>query len=119
MKRPQSQARAQRRLYERYLKKFNPTAYKEWKAGVQERGAKQHAQNEDAVRKAEEAYYEGIQTKMIQDMKAEGKTSAEIDEIIAEWVQTIKVWGSKERPARLREIRREKRLEAENSVSND
>jgi hypothetical protein len=116
MKRPQTQARAQRRLYERFLKKFNPTAYKEWKAGVQERGAKLHAQNEEAVRKAEEAKYEEIQTAMIQSMKAEGKSSEEIDAHIAEWVQTIKVWGSKERPARLREIRRENRL-AENSVS--
>jgi len=118
MKRPQTQARAQRRLYERFLKKFNPIAYTEWKAGVQERGAKLHAQNEDAVRKAEEAKYEEIQTKMIQTMKAEGKSSEEIDEHIAEWIQTIKVWGSTERPLRLREIRREKRL-AENSVSND
>jgi hypothetical protein len=41
-------------------------------------------------------------------MRADGKTDAEIDEFIADWVQTIKLWGVEERPKRWREIRREK-----------
>lgn len=104
-----SAAREQRRLYEKFLKKFHPAQYKEWKAGVMERGRKIHEQNEEAIRKAEEERYEAIQTRMIQEMKAQGKTNEEIDEYINDWVKTLKVWGSSERPMRWREIRREKR----------
>ena len=119
MKKQQSQARKQRRLYERYLKTFNPAQYKIWKAGVMERGAKIHEQNVEAIRKEEEARYEAIHTQIITSMKADGKTNAEIDEYINDWVKTIKVWGSDSRPMRWREIQREKLLNAENSVAND
>ena len=119
MKKQQSQARKQRRLYERYLKKFNPQQYKIWKAGVIERGAKTHEQNVEAARKEEEVRYEELQTRIITSMKAEGKTNAEIDEYIDDWVKTLKIWGSDSRPMRLREIRREKLLNTENSVEND
>lgn len=118
MSKNQSQARKQRRLYEKYLKKFNPTQYKEWKSGSIERGKKLHAQNVEAAFKAQEEYYEGLQTKIIQGMKAEGKTNEEIDAYINDWVKTIKIWGSGERPMRWREIRREKR-ELEKEEAND
>ena len=119
MKKPQSQAKSQRRLYEQYLKKTNMAAYKEWKAGAKERGEKIHQQNEDAVRRAEEERLEAIQTGMIQSMRAEGKTDAEIDEHISDWVKTLKLWGSSERPLRMREVKKEKNLEIEKSKSND
>ena len=41
-------------------------------------------------------------------MRADGKSDSEIDAYVADWVQTIKVWGSGERPKRIREIHREK-----------
>ena len=118
MSKTQSQARKQRRLYEKYLKKFNPQQHKEWKAGAIERGKKIHSQNVDAAYKNQEEYFEKLQTKLIQDMKAEGKSNEEIDAYIADWVRTLKIWGSDERPMRWREIRREKR-EAEKVETND
>lgn len=108
MKNQSSQARTQRRLYEKYLKKFNPTQYLEWKSGVAERGRKIHEQNTESTRKREEAMYEEMQTKMIQRMKAEGLSNEEIDSNIEDWVKTLKLWGSSERPMRMREIRRER-----------
>lgn len=116
MSKQTSQARKQRRLYEAYLKKFHPAQYKEYKAGVIARGKKLHEQHVESTRKQEEAYYEAIQTRMIQQMRDEGRTNDQIDEYINDWVQTIKVWGSDERPKRWREIRREK---LQNTVSND
>jgi uncharacterized membrane protein YebE (DUF533 family) len=108
MRKPQSQSRAQRRAYEAFLKKTNPAAYKQWKSEAIERGNQIHEANAEAVRKAEEEHYEKLQTSLIASMRADGKTDAEIDEFIADWVQTIKLWGVEERPKRWREIRREK-----------
>jgi hypothetical protein len=116
MSKQTSQARKQRRLYEAYLKKFHPAQYREYKAGVIARGKQIHEQHVEATRKNEEAYYEAIQTKMIQQMREEGISNDAIDEYINDWVQTIKVWGSNERPKRWREIRREK---AQNLATND
>jgi DNA phosphorothioation-dependent restriction protein DptG len=108
MAKKQSAARQQRRLYEKFLKKFHPIQFAEYKSGVMERGAKIHQDNVNAVSKAEEAYYEEIQNRMIQNMRSEGKTNEEIDTYIEDWVKTIKVWGSNSRPMRRREINREK-----------
>jgi hypothetical protein len=102
-----SQARKQRRAYEKFLKKTNPTAYKEWKSESIKRGNEIHQANVESVRKSEEAYYESQQTKIISQLREEGKTNEEIDSFIAKWVQTIKVWGSDERPKRWRELNRE------------
>jgi uncharacterized membrane protein YebE (DUF533 family) len=112
MRKPQSQSRAQRRAYEAFLKKTNPAAYKQWKSESIERGNQIHESNAEAVRKAEETHYENLQTSLIASMRADGKTDAEIDEYIAEWVQTIKLWGVNESPKRLREIRKEKTINA-------
>jgi hypothetical protein len=112
MRKPQSQSRAQRRAYEAFLKKTNPAAYKQWKAESIERGNQIHESNAEAVRKAEEAHYEKLQTSLIESMRAEGKTDAQIDEFIADWVQTIKLWAVDEKPKRSREIRREKTTNA-------
>lgn len=108
MSKNQSAARQQRRLYEKFLKKFHPAQYAEYKSGVMERGRKIHQDNVEAVSKAEEAHYEEIQNRMILEMRAQGKTNEEIDSYIEDWVKTIKVWGSDSRPMRQREIRREK-----------
>ena len=113
----QSQGRAQRRLYEKFLKKFHPEQFKTWKSGVLERGIKAHEQHFESIRKSEEEHYEAMQTRMIQSMKADGKSNEEIDAYIEDWVQTLKLWGSNERPKRWREIRKEK--SAEQTVAND
>ena len=108
MAKGQSSARQQRRLYEKFLKKFNPVQYKEFKSGVLERGIKLHQQNTEAASKSEEAYYEEMQNRIILSMRSEGKSNEEIDAYIEDWVKTIKVWGSNSRPMRRREIIREK-----------
>jgi hypothetical protein len=108
MAKKQSAARQQRRLYEKFLKKFHPTQFAEYKSGVMERGAKIHQDNVNAVTKAEEAHYEEMQNQIIQRMRSEGKSNEEIDSYIEDWVKTIKVWGSNSRPMRRREINREK-----------
>lgn len=110
MKNKTSEARKQRRLYEMFLKKYKPAQYLEWKAGASERGNKIHTENTEAVRKTEEAMYEAIQTRMIQRMKSEGKSDSDIDVFIEDWVKGLKLWGSSERPMRLREIKRERNL---------
>jgi hypothetical protein len=110
MGKPQSQTRAQRRAYESFLKKTNPVAYQGWKSEAIQRGKEIHEANAEAVRKAEEEHYEKIQTSIVEKMRESGKTNEEIDEYVSEWIQTIKVWGSDERPKRLREIRREKTI---------
>lgn len=101
-----SQSRAQRRAYEKFLKKTDPTKYAEYKSGVVERGEKLNNAMAAAVSETEEAYYEDKQTKIIQAMKADGKTSEEIDAYIEDWVKTIKVWGSSEKPLKLAEIKK-------------
>jgi hypothetical protein len=91
-----SQGRKQRRLYERYLKETDMNQYKIWKSGVLSRGLKTHEENAEEVRKSEEVFYEGLQTKSIRTMKNAGMENDEIDSIIEKWVQTIRLWGSKE-----------------------
>jgi hypothetical protein len=108
MNKAQSQSRAQRRAYESFLKQTNPHAYKQWKSESIERGKQIHESNVEAVRKTEEAHYEKLQTSIIETMRADGKSDSEIDEYVADWVQTIKVWGSNEKPKRIKEIHREK-----------
>ena len=116
MSKTQSTAKRQRRAYELWLKKTNPVAYKEWKSHSRERGIQlQNAQSE-SVRKMEEEHLEKIQTDMIVKMKAEGKTDAEIDQHIAIWVKTLKIWGSNERPMRFRDAVKE--FNAENKKAN-
>lgn len=113
MSKTQSTAKRQRRAYELWLKKTNPAAYKEWKSQSIQRGIQlQNAQSE-SVRKMEEEHLEKIQTDMIVKMKAEGKTDAEIDQHIAIWVKTLKIWGSNERPMRFRDAMKE--FNAENT----
>jgi hypothetical protein len=110
-----SQARQQRRAYEKWLKKTDPIRYKEWKSASQERGKKLHFDNVEKARQSETEFYEKTQTKMIESLREKGLTDSEIDEQIENWTKTINVWGSNERPARQREIRRE-RVEIDKST---
>lgn len=103
-----SQARKQRRSYEKFLKKNHPEQYTEYKSGVKERGIKIHEENVKKVEESQAAYYEEIQGQLINKMKSEGKSQKEIDDYLEDWAQTLKIWGSKERPMRAREIRNKK-----------
>lgn len=103
-----SQSRSQRRAYEKFLKKTDPAKYAEYKSGVIERGEKLNHANATMVAESEETYYEEKQTQIIQSMKAEGKSSEEIDAYIEDWVQTIKVWGSTSKPLKLSELKKVK-----------
>lgn len=107
MSKTQSTAKRQRRAYELWLKKTNPTAYKEWKSQSIQRGIQLQSAQSESVRKMEEDHLEKIQTDMIVKMKSEGKSDAEIDQYIAIWVKTLKIWGSNERPMRFRDAMKE------------
>lgn len=108
MKKSKSIARKQKRAYERFLKKTNPLGYKEYKSTSIKRGKEIHAHNVELARDYENSFYEKQQEAIIVKLRNEGKTQVEIDDYIADWVLTLKVWGSGGRPMRLREIRQEK-----------
>ena len=102
-----SQARMQRRSYELWLKKNNIAAYKEWKANRHAR-SKQLIENQNSiVRNQEEENLEKLQTKIISDMRNNGKTDEEINKYIAIWVKTLHLWGSDEQPLTWKEAERE------------
>lgn len=48
MSKPMSQSRRQRRAYEKFLKKTNPQAYKEWKEDSINRGKQIHQEHIDS-----------------------------------------------------------------------
>jgi hypothetical protein len=50
-----SQPRKQRRAYEKFLKKHDPKAYKEWKSKSAERGKEIHREHLDNIKIAEES----------------------------------------------------------------
>jgi hypothetical protein len=104
-----SQARQQRRAYEKWLKKTDPVRYRTWKAEAPARGKQIHADNVEKIRQAESEMYEARQTKIIENLRNEGFSDSEIDEHVEDWVKTIKVWGSSERPKRMREIKKERK----------
>jgi hypothetical protein len=99
-----SQSRKQRRAYELWLKKVDPIKYREWKSNSQERGKQIHSDNVEKVRQSESEFYENMQTQMIDRLRNEGLSNQEIDEQVENWVKTIKVWGSDERPIRRRQL---------------
>lgn len=106
-----SQSRAQRRNYERFLKKSNPTAYKEWKSASVERSKKYVEEQNESVESQQTEYFEAKQNKLIQDLREQGKTQEEIDKHVSIWVKTLKVWGSDERPLTWKEAEKEYELE--------
>lgn len=92
-----SSARKQRRSYELWLKKNNPTEYREWKSESIKRGKSIHQQTIESANKALEEKYEAQQGKIIEKMKSEGKSQEEIDRHISIWISTLKIWGSDEK----------------------
>tara|TARA_B110000503_G_C7150587_1_gene414975 strand:- start:1546 stop:1872 length:327 start_codon:yes stop_codon:yes gene_type:complete len=100
-----TQARKQRRSYEKFLKKNHPEQYKEYKSGVKDRGNQIHQENVKKVEDAQAAYYENVQGQIINKMKSEGKTQEEIDSYLEDWALTLNIWGSDEKPLRARELR--------------
>jgi hypothetical protein len=110
-----SQARNQRRSYELWLKRTNPTAYKEWKSQSHTRGKMIFEQNVEAARNAEVERLEKLQTEKIVAMKAEGRSEEEIDRYIGIWVKTLKLWATGEKPLNWKEATREYERELEES----
>lgn len=106
-----SQSRSQRRNYEKFLKKTNPTAYKEWKENSIERGKKFEEEQTRLVEDKHAEALEGIQNKIIQDLRNEGKSQEEIDRHMSIWIKTIKPWGSNEKPLSWKEAEKEYELE--------
>lgn len=84
-----SESRKQRREYERYLKATDPKAYKEWKSAKVERGNAFHQSHIETQRILQSERLEAKQKDIIQSMRAAGKTDAEIDAFIEEWVEGI------------------------------
>jgi len=75
-----SQARQQRRAYEKWLKKTDPVRYRTWKSEAPARGKQIHADNVEKIRQAESEMYEARQTKIIENLRNEGFSDSEIDE---------------------------------------
>lgn len=113
----QSNSRTQRRSYEKWLKKTNPQAYKEWKLNSVERGSRLHQENVESVRKSHEEFYEKAQTNMIVKLQNEGKTTEEINKLVSIWIKTIQPWASPEKALSLKDATNE--YELENSIEND
>ena len=116
MSKTTSQSRAQRRTYEKFLKKTNPTAYKEWKENSLERGKRYEEEQTQIVEDKHNTALESLQNKMIQDLRDQGKSQEEIDRHVAIWVKTIKPWGSDEKPLTWKDAVKEYELE---TSSND
>lgn len=91
-----SESRRQRRLYEKILKNGNLQMYEEYKRESLQRGIEIHKENVELFEKNLTEQYEKRQQKLIEFLKAQGLTPDEIDNRVAIWLETIKVWGSKE-----------------------
>lgn len=109
-----SNARAQRRAYENWLKKTNPSAYKEWKSDSLDRGRNIHESHVTSINDKHEARYQDLQANMIVKLREQGLSDEEIDKQVAIWVMTIKPWGTEGKALTLKEATRE--YEAENSA---
>lgn len=106
MSKTTSSARKQRRNYEKWLKKTNPSAYREWKTDSLERGKNIHESNVEAVAQAEETKYQNLQANLMIKLKEQGLTDKEIDREVEIWAMTIKPWGSPEPALSLRKARK-------------
>ena len=116
MSKTTSQSRSERRKYEKFLKKHNPAAYAEWKSNSTERSKKFVDEQNQLIEDKQTEYLEGIQNKLINDLRNLGKTQEEIDRHIAIWIKTLKPWGSTDKPLTWKEAEKEYELE---SKSND
>lgn len=83
--------RAQRRAYEKALKKSDPVAYKRWKEEALERGKQVHQAHVERLRIVQDEFYEKKQRDIIKSMRDAGKSDEEIDAFISDWIQGIKV----------------------------
>jgi len=88
-----SQARAQRRVYQNWLKKNNPKGYEEMKSADEFQGTTIHKANVDASIASQREQLEALQTRMIVSLRKQGKTDSEIDSFISNWVKNIKIVG--------------------------
>ncbi len=84
-------SRAQRRAYERYLKKTDPAKYKEYKAGSAERGRQLQQAALENVRAAQSDFFERKQEDIVRSLRAAGKTNEEIDAYLEKWLNDVKV----------------------------
>jgi hypothetical protein len=111
-----SKSRSERRKYEKFLKKVNPTAYDQWKSNSTERSKKFVEEQNQLIEDKQTEHLEGVQNKLINDLRNLGKTQEEIDRHIAIWIKTLKPWGSTEKSLTWKEAEKEYELE---SKSND
>ena len=113
MPKTKSNARAQRRAYENWLKKTNPQQYAEWKSDSLERGKNIHESHVSSINDKQEEHYQNLQANMIVKLREQGLSDEEIDKQVAIWVMTIKPWGTEGKPLSLKEAIKE--YEAENA----
>lgn len=83
------QARRERRAYEKWLKKNDPAAYAEWKAGAHERGREIHAENRRAVEQTITEHYERQQALLEAQWRAKGLSEKEIEAKLEAWFLTV------------------------------
>jgi hypothetical protein len=92
MKSAKSPSRAQRRLYEKYLKQLHPSQYKEWKSDALKRGEELQSQFIESTNKDLESQFENMQSKIIHTQKEAGKSQEEIDQYVEDWLSSTKIW---------------------------
>jgi hypothetical protein len=83
-------SRAQRREYERELKKSDPAAYRKWKAESVERGKNIHQAHIENVRIVQSDFYEAKQKAIIESLRAAGRSDEWIDAYLEKWIEGIK-----------------------------
>lgn len=111
MSKTTSQSRRERRNYERFLKKVNPQAYKQWKEATPERSKSLIAEQNEKVEAQQTEYFEAQQNRIINQLKDQGKSQIEIDRHIDIWARTVKVWGSNEKALSWKEAEAQYELE--------
>ncbi len=107
MKNAKSPSRAQRRLYEKYLRKFHPDQFKSWKLDAQKRGESIHEQHVEATNKELEARFEDLQSKVMESHKNFYNCEDEVSRKYAEdFISSTKIWRE-DTSLRMKDIIRE------------
>ncbi len=114
MSKTASMSRRQRRNYENWLKKYNPTAYKEWKSSSLERGNSLHENHVNSVTESQESHYQNIQANKIIALQEKGLSEKEIEREIAIWTMTLKPWNTTDKALTLKEATKLYDLELNN-----
>lgn len=100
--------RKQRRIYEKFLKKTSLESYHEWKSGSLKRGKALHQNHVESVISKIMSQYEDLQNKIFESLRLKNWKEEDIKEYVEDWVASIKVWSSEEKPGKWKDLRKGK-----------